>query len=332
MTENLTAPAPPSPAREGRAGREPARAPAPAGAARRRRSRALRPWLLLAPALLVIATLLLYPLVQVVLLSFQNKRLGDVVRGTTPWSGFANYQELFGNETLWKTVLPNTVVFAVVNVLLTVVVGTLVALLLFRLGTVWRSIVTTSILMAWAVPAVTGTYVWVFIFDPNNGIAVRLAGALHLVDPATTNWFTERVPFLSIATLNVVHHGFPFVALTVLAGLMTIPSDLIESALIDGASAWQRFWQITVPMLRPVFAVVTILSTIWDFKVFAQLYLMPGGDGANRDVLNLGVWSYLQSFAQNRFGYGSAIAVVLTLLLLLITVSYLRVLFKEEEL
>ncbi len=298
----------------------------------RRRSLARRPWLLLAPALVVIGALMIYPMLQVVLLSFQDKRLRDVVRGSSPWNGFENYRELLTNETLWKTVLPNTVIFAVVNVVLTVVVGTLVALLLFRLGTVWRAIVTTAILMAWAVPAVTGTYVWVFIFDPANGVAVRIASALHLVDPATTNWFTERVPFLSIATLNVVHHGFPFVALTVLAGLMTIPTDLVESALIDGATAWQRFWQITAPMLRPVFAVVTILSTIWDFKVFTQIYLMPGGDGGNGEVLNLGVWSYLQSFAQNRFGFGSAIAVVLTLLLLVVTVIYLRLLFKEEEL
>ena len=330
MTDQLTAAAPPSPTSEGGAGRVPG--PADPRATRRRRARARRPWLLLSPALLVIAVLLLYPMVQVVLLSFQNKRLRDVVQGTSPWNGLDNYRELLGNETLWKTVLPNTVVFAVVNVALTVIVGTLVALLLFGLGTVWRGVVTTAILMAWAVPAVTGTYVWVFIFDPNNGVAVRIVSALHLVDPATTNWFTERVPFLSIATLNVVHHGFPFVALTVLAGLMTIPEDLTESALMDGANAWQRFWLITVPMLKPVFSVVTILSTIWDFKVFTQLYLMPGGDGANREVLNLGVWSYIQSFAQNRYGYGSAIAVVLTLLLLGITVVYLRVLFKEEEL
>lgn len=330
MTDQLTAAAPPSSTSEGGAGRVPG--PADPGTTRRRRTRALRPWLLLSPALLVIAVLLLYPMVQVVLLSFQNKRLRDVVQGTSPWNGLDNYRELLGNETLWKTVLPNTVVFAVVNVALTVIVGTLVALLLFRLGTVWRGVVTTAILMAWAVPAVTGTYVWVFIFDPNNGVAVRMASALNLVDPATTNWFTERVPFLSIATLNVVHHGFPFVALTVLAALMTIPEDLTESALMDGANAWQRFWLITVPMLKPVFSVVTILSTIWDFKVFTQLYLMPGGDGANREVLNLGVWSYIQSFAQNRYGYGSAIAVVLTLLLLGITVVYLRVLFKEEEL
>ena len=84
--------------------------------------------------------------------------------------------------------------------------------------------------------------------------------------------------------------------------------------------------------LAVVFAVVTVLSTIWDFKVFTQIYLMPGGNGVNRSVYNLGTWSYSESFAQNRFGLGAAIAVLLTVLLLVITLAYLRLLFKEEEL
>ena len=82
---------------------------------------------------------------------------------------------------------------------------------------------------------------------------------------------------------------------------------------MDGAGAWRRFWTITVPLLKPVFAVVTVLSTIWDFKVFTQIYLMPGGRGTNRDVLNLGMWSYITAFAQNNYGLGAAIAVLLTL-------------------
>jgi N,N'-diacetylchitobiose transport system permease protein len=97
-------------------------------------------------------------------------------------------------------------------------------------------------------------------------------------------------------------------------------------------SAWRRFWSLTFPMLRPVFAVVTVLSTIWDFKVFTQIYLMPGGDGVNRNVLTLGTWSYVESFAQNRYGLGAAIAVLLTAMLLVVTMAYLRVLFREEEL
>lgn len=324
MAATTTAPVP-TPAGAGPAG---GRRP-PAGV---RARRALRPWLLLAPALAVLALLLLYPLARVGALSFQDYGLRQVVTGESSWTGLENYRTLLGDEFLWRTALPNTVVFAVVNVALTVVVGTLVALLLFRLGPVARTALTTAVMAAWAVPAVTGTYVWIFVFDPSDGIAVRAADALGLVDAGTTNWFTDRLSFFAIVTLNVVHHGFPFVALTVLAGLMTVPREVVEAAVIDGAGAWRRFWSITVPTLKPVFAVVTILSTIWDFKVFTQVYLMPGGDGGNREVLNMGTWSYVQSFAQNRFGLGSAIAVMLTLVLLAITALYLRLLFKDDEL
>lgn len=288
--------------------------------------------MLLLPALLVLGTLLIYPLLRVVWLSFQDYGLREVVSGESNPNGLANYRELFTEPLLWRIVLPNTVVFAVVNVVLTVVLGTLAALLLQRLGPRWRVVVTTAIMLAWAVPAVTGTYVWIWMFDPADGVITDLAAALGLIEAGTENWFTERVPFYAIVTLNVVHHGFPFVALTVLAGLMTIPRELMEAAMLDGANAWRRFWSITVPTIRPVFAVVTILSTIWDFKVFTQIYLMPGGSGANREVLNLGVWSYVQSFAQNRYGFGSAIAVVLTLVLMAITAVYIRTLFRDEEL
>jgi N,N'-diacetylchitobiose transport system permease protein len=299
---------------------------------RRPGARPTRPWLLLAPALLVMGGLLLYPLVRVLVLSLQDFGLRELVSGRTDWVGLDNYVELLGNPDLWTTVLPNTVGFAVVAVALTVVFGTLVALLLARLSPLVRGVVTTAIMVAWAMPAVTGTYVWVFAFAPGDGIAVQALDALGLVDAATANPFVGRPAFFAVAALNVVHHGFPFVALTVLAGLMTVPQELTEAAIVDGANAWRRFWSVTFPMLRPVFAVVTVLSTIWDFKVFTQIYLMPGGDGVNRNVLTLGTWSYVESFAQNRYGLGAAIAVLLTALLLVVTVAYLRLLFREDEL
>ena len=292
-----------------------------------------RPWLLLVPALAVLGALMLFPLARVVVLSFQEFGLRELNAGGAAWVGFANYRDLLSDPRLWQTVLGNTVVFAVVNVVLTVAVGTLVALLLFSLGKWMRGFLMTAIMVAWAIPAVTGTYVWIFIFDSQRGPAMRLLDSLGLVDPRTTNWFDDRLTFYAIATLNVVHHGFPFVAVTVLAGLMTIPKDVIEAATIDGAGGWRRFWSITAPMLKPVFAVVTILSTIWDFKVFVQIYLMPGGNGVNRDVLNLATWSYITAFGQgNDFGRGSAIAVLLTLVLVVITMVYLRFLFREQEL
>ena len=290
------------------------------------------PWLLQAPALAVLAGLLVYPLFRVGVLAFQDFGLRELVTGESSWVGLENFQEVLTDPLLWKVALPNTAVFAAVNVALTVTIGTAVALLLARLGGWARGVLTSAIMVAWAMPAVTGTYVWVFLFDARDGFVMRVLGQLGLVDPETTNWFTERLSFYAIATANVVHHGFPFVAVTVLAGLMTVPREMLEAAALDGAGAWRRFRYVMVPILKPVFAVVTILSTIWDFKVFTQIYLMPGGSGTNREVLNLGTWSYITAISQNRYGLGAAIAVLLTVLLLVITMVYLRTLFRQEEL
>lgn len=298
----------------------------------RRIRRAGAPWLLLAPALVVLAVLLLWPLARVLNLSLQDFELRNLIRGESNYIGFDNYVQVLTDPFLWGTVLPNTVGFAVVCVVLTMVVGTAVALFLNTLTPVWRSLCTTAIMVAWAVPALTNTYVFVWLFDPRAGLVANLLGELGLFEPGSVNWFADRLSFYAIATINVVYHSFPFIAVTVLAGLMTVPKELYEAAEMDGAGAVRRFTSITVPALRPIFAVCIILSTIWDFKVFTQIYLMPGGDGTNRDVMNLGVWSYTESFSQGEYGMGSTIAVLLTLLLLAITVVYLRFLMKEDEL
>ncbi|WP_025156262.1 carbohydrate ABC transporter permease [Leifsonia aquatica] len=309
-------------------GRRPG-APAP----KRRRSfiAVSRPWLLLAPALVVLAGLLLWPLIRVVIISLQDYGLREIVSGKTNFIGLENYAEIFGNSTLWTVALPNTVVFAILSVAGTVALGTLVALLMQSLGPTWRTIVGSAIMIAWAMPAVTGTYVWVWIFDADNGIVNQVLKNLGLMHESF-NWFTNPFTFYGIVLLNIIHHGFPFVAITVLAGLLGVSKEMLEAAAMDGAGAVRRFFSIIVPSLKQVFAVVIILSTIWDFKVFAQVYLMPGGSGSNRQVLNLGVWSYVESFGQNRYGFGSAIAVLLTLVLLAITVVYVRTMLKEDKL
>lgn len=139
------------------------------GEAPRRRKRSFfvagRPWLLLAPALVVLAALLLWPLIRVVIFSLQDYGLREIVSGKTNFIGLANYAEIFGNSTLWSVALPNTVVFAILSVSGTVILGTLVALLMASLGPVWRTIVGSAIMVAWAMPAVTGTYVWIWIFE-----------------------------------------------------------------------------------------------------------------------------------------------------------------------
>lgn len=298
----------------------------------RRLRRGLAPWLLLAPALIVLGVLLLWPMVRVLNLSLQDYELKNLLRGDSNYVGLDNYVQVLSDPFLWQIVLPNTVGFAIVCVVLTMAVGTVVALFLNTLGTAWRSICTTAIMVAWAVPALTGTYIFVWLFDPQSGLVISALDGLGLMEAGSVNWFTNRWSFYAIATLNVVYHGFPFIAVTMLAGLTTVPDELYEAAALDGASAWTRFWQVTVPTLRPIIAVCVILSTIWDFKVFVQIFLMPGGDGSTREVMNLGVWSYTQSFAQGEYGMGSTIAVLLTALLMVISVVYIRTLMKEEEL
>lgn len=290
-----------------------------------------RPWLLLAPALVILGGLMIWPLIRVVIISLQNYGLREINTGKSNFNGVDNYTEAFSSPTLWTVVLPNTVGFAIVSVLGTVAFGTLVALLLARLGTTWRTIVSSAIMVAWAMPAVTGTYVWTWVFDADKGLVNSLLQGAGIIDEPV-NWFTNRWSFYGIVLLNVIHHGFPFIAITILAGLLGVSKEMLEAAELDGANAWTRFWRITFPTLKPVFSVVVILSTIWDFKVFAQVYLMPGGAGSNREVLNLGVWSYIESFGQNRYGFGSALAVLLTLVLMGITAVYIRTLFKEDQL
>src|SRR5690606_19587308 len=138
----------------------------------RRLRRAAAPWLLLAPGLLVLGVLLLWPMLRVLNLSFQDYELRNLLRGDTNYVGLDNYIQVLSDPFLWKTVLPNTVGFALVCVVLTMIVGTVVALFLNSLGTVWRSISTTAIMVAWAVPALTGTYIFVWLFDPQSGLVI----------------------------------------------------------------------------------------------------------------------------------------------------------------
>jgi N,N'-diacetylchitobiose transport system permease protein len=111
----------------------------------------------------------------------------------------------------------------------------------------------------------------------------------------------------------VVWHSFPFVMVTLYAGIEAIPKSTLEAAAIDGASTWRTFWRIMVPILRPLLAIVVIQSIIWDFKVFTQIYVMTAGGGIAGQNLTLNVWAYQQAFAASEYGLGSAIGVVMML-------------------
>ncbi|MGN9809072.1 carbohydrate ABC transporter permease [Micromonospora sp. BQ11] len=309
--------------------------------ARRRRRMDRLPYLLLLPCVVIIGVLLLWPLGQVVVMSFFRLDSVRQMRGDRewPWVGLGNYADVLGDPFFWS-VLRNTVFFALANVVLTMVLGTLVGLLLNRLGRRMAAFVASCVMLAWATPALTGTIVWKWIFDDTSGLVTWFFNALPdgisqglfgRSDWTGYGWFNSPLLFFSILTLVVVWHSFPFIAVSVLAGLKSVPSELHEAARVDGAGPWKAFWKITVPLLRPVFGILIVLSTIWDFKVFTQYYVLAGGT-QDRPTFMLSVYSYAEAFSPPpKYGLGAAIAVILTLILLVVTGLYVRMVLKQEE-
>lgn len=306
-----------------------------AGFVRRHR---LAPYLLIAPALAGIALVLLWPLAQVVTYSFQNYGLPQVTAAApTQWVGFANFSATISDPEFWLS-LRTTVLFALVAVPATLVLGTLVGLLLNRLGTMMTTFVSTTALLAWATPPVAASMIFYLLFSPDGGIVDwGLAKLPHWLvgstDWAQYNWTTTgALPAYTVLAVLVVWQSFPFIAVTVLAGLKTVPAELYEAARVDGASAPAMFWKITYPLLKPIFLVLLLLSVIWDFNVFTQTYILTGGLG-NRDEFNLSLYIYDKAFTfPPSYSLGGALALIFTLILLVVTVGYVRASVRQGAL
>ncbi|HYK33016.1 MAG TPA: sugar ABC transporter permease [Streptosporangiaceae bacterium] len=298
----------------------------------------LAPYLLLAPALAGIALVLLWPLIQVVLYSFQNYGLPQIT-GAAPTTlvGFANFTQTFTDPEFWLS-LRITVLFAVVAVPLTLVVGTLVGLLLNRLGKKMAAFVSTAALLAWSVPPVAASVLFYWLFNPDGGLVDWTLSKLpHWLvgntDWAGFNWTTtDALHAYTVLLLLVVWQAFPFIAVAVLAGLKTIPTELYEAARVDGATPVRVFRQITYPLLKPIFLVLLLFSVIWDFNIFTQTYLLTGFPG-NRDEFNLSLYIYDKAFQfPPSYSLGGALALIFTLILLVVTVGYVRASVRQGAL
>ena len=290
----------------------------------------IAPYLMLVPALAGIALVYFWPLAQMVLYSFQNYGLPQVT-GAAPvqWVGFGNFTATFADSEFWLS-LRITVIFAAVVVPLSLITGTLVGLLLNRLGAKMSAFVSGAALLAWATPPVSGSVLFYWLFNPDGGLVDwTLSRMPHWLvgstDWAGYNWTTTgALPAYTVLTVLVVWTSFPFIAVSTLAGLKTVPAELYEAARIDGASPWRMFWRITYPLLKPIFLVLLLLSVIWDFNIFTQSYLLFGGL-ANRNEFNLGLYIYDKAFTfPPSYGLGGAIALIFMLILLIVTVGYVR--------
>ncbi|MBQ0868449.1 carbohydrate ABC transporter permease [Streptomyces smyrnaeus] len=283
------------------------------------------PWLYLAPALVVLAGLLVYPVYQLGLISFLEYTQAQVSGGEpTSFQGLANYRELLGDPQFWDVLLA-TVVFAAACVLGTVTVGCALAVLLTRVRAVPRLLLMLAALGAWATPAITGSTVWVFLFDPDFGPVNRVLGL------GDHSWTYGRYSAFTLVFLEVVWCSFPLVMVVTYAGIRAVPGEVLEAAALDGAGAWRTWRSVLAPMLRPVLIVVTIQSVIWDFKVFTQIYVMTDGGGIADQNLVLNVYAYQKAFASSQYSLGSAIGVIMLLILLAVTLVYLKLLRRNGE-
>jgi N,N'-diacetylchitobiose transport system permease protein len=245
--------------------------------------------------------------------------------------GLDNYRRILSDSYFWD-VLWRTVTFALVNVALTIGLGLLIALLMRSLNRGMRLLVSIGLMLAWAMPALTATVVWQWLFDTQYGLVNWAFTKVGIGDYQGHSWLSEPISFFMVATIIVVWMGIPFVAFTLFAAMSQIPKEIEEAACIDGAGPWQRFRDVTLSMIKPVLLILTALSVLWDFRVFTQIYVLQRAGGINRETNLLGVYAYRISIGENRFDVGAAIAVVMVLITLLLTLVYLRQMVRQEEL
>ncbi|MFJ9786339.1 carbohydrate ABC transporter permease [Amycolatopsis sp. NPDC101161] len=279
--------------------------------------------LYLAPAGILLVAMLAYPIYQLVLISFYDYGQPQAA-GNAPlvFLGFANYTDLLSQSQFWS-VLGNTVGFAAACVVGSLLVGTGLAVLASRVRSLPRTLLFLAALGAWSTPAIAGSYVWLFLFDTDFGLVNEVLSGIGLPFEHHS-WTFGTLGAFGLVAAEVIWCSFPFVLVTMYAGIKGVPDEVLEAASLDGASVWRTTWSIVLPMVRPLLMIATVQSIIWDFKVFTQIYVMTNGGGVAGRNLVLNVYAYQQAFAGQEYGLGSAIGVVMTLLLLSVTGLYVR--------
>jgi N,N'-diacetylchitobiose transport system permease protein len=307
-----------------------------AGPARRRRrswrvrlGRGASPYLLLAPATITIAAVLAYPLYYLATLSFQRYGLPELIAHEGTWIGIDNFTRIVHDEEFWR-VLVRTFLFTVGAVGLTMLFGTLIALLLARLGGAMRLLLTTGLVLVWAMPVVVAVNVWVWMFDFEFGVFNWALTELGVGDYVNHDWFENSRTGLLIIMGVVVWGAIPFVAITIYAGLTQVPRELVEAASIDGSGQFRIFRDITFPLLKPIFVILTSLSIIWDFQVFNQVWIMRGNNPSS-DYYLMSVYAFVESFKLSEYGFGAAIALVMVGILFCVTFVYIRQMVRIGE-
>lgn len=316
-----------------------------AGRLRRSLDRHWYAWAMVAPVVLVLAVLVLYPLVQGVWMSFTDideanqateicrKSLGG---GETcspnpdRWSyvGLQNYADILTGRTgdFWQQLVV-TLIWTGSCVFFHYTIGLGLAVLLNR-RIAGRGVYRVLLILPWAIPAFVSAFAWKFIFDARDGV---LNAALGLVGVGPIDFFASTATSLAAVIAVNVWLGVPFMMVALLGGLQSVPEELYEAAEMDGASPWQRFVNITLPSLRPVSASVVLLGTIWTFNMFPIIWLMSrGGPAGTTDILVTGAFKAAFEGVRD-YSTAAAYGVVILSILIVYSVGYRFVLRKQGE-
>ena len=278
-------------------------------------------WILVLPTLLVVVLVAGYPLAQVFYWSFFK---ADIAFVEPPeFVGLENYAYLFQDPD-FRQALWNTLKFTVVSVSLETVLGLAIALIIhsnFR----GRGLVRTAILIPWAIPTVVSAKMWQWMLNDVYGVINVLGVKLGLLSQKVAFLARHELLLPSIIAVDV-WKTTPFMALLLLAGLQMIPEELYEAASIDGASRWQQFWSITLPLLTPALVVALIFRTLDALLVFDVVFVMSGVNPATR---TLAVYNRQTLVDFQDLGYGSAISVAILVIIFAFVLLYMRTVGKE---
>jgi multiple sugar transport system permease protein len=284
---------------------------------------ALAGWLLLAPSLLLLGGLVLFPIVYNFWLSLFDKHAFMPVQR---FVGVQHYLYFARDPEFWSSVRYGTI-YAGTTLVLQLALGVPAALLLNE-GFRGRNLLRGVVLFPYMIPTIVAVILWKWLLNDSYGLVNHLLLASHAI-AAPVPWLGRDYMMWSLIVTSVWQF-FPFVVVTYLARLQTIPPELYEAAKVDGAAAWHRFVHVTLPQTRNVLFVIVLLRSIFMFTKFDTVWLMAGEGGVSRYVRTLPVYAYARSFTYLQAGMGAALAVIMFVLLLAITAVYFR-LFRDEE-
>ncbi|MCI1636092.1 carbohydrate ABC transporter permease [Bifidobacterium sp.] len=286
--------------------------------------------MLFGPTGLILIALVAVPIAFLLISSFSDFNQRSLFTGEFNIVGLQQYAIALADKDFWYAML-RTVLFTAALVLGSVLIGMYVSQMMTRLNGAMRYLVTFVLIFAWAMPNVASSIVWKWLFQPGYGVVNWMLTRLRIFgDMSNTAWSNNTTLALLCIWMLVVWQAVPYIAITLYAATIAVDHSCLEAAQLDGAGSWRMYWQILVPMIKPSLLVVSILSVIWDFNVFNQIWLVSQG-GPSGSTATIGVFTYTKAFVGFDIGQGSAISVITVLLLLVLTGVYIRNLLKSGE-